>query len=81
MRLFVGNLALDTTDAELGGLFQRFTSVTSVNVMKNGSTGEGHGYGYVDMEDDDEANAAIGALQGSVLHDRELMVVRQRTLG
>jgi len=80
MRLFIGNLALDTTDAELGGHFRRFVSVTSATVMKNGSTGEGHGYGYVEMDDDEEARAAITALQGSMLRDRELMVVRQRNL-
>lgn len=80
MKLFIGNLPLDTTDAELGSLFQRFNSVTSVNVMTNGSTGEGHGYGYVEMDNDEQAAIAIVQLHGARLHERELMVVQQRTL-
>lgn len=78
MKLFIGNLDLNATDADLVSVFERYDSVTSVSVMKNSATGEGHGYGYVEMTSDDEASAAISELQGTVLLDRELMVSRQR---
>ena len=79
MKLFIGNLDLKATDADLGGVFQRYDSVTRVSVMKNSATGEGHGYGYVEMTSEEEATTAISELQGTVLLDRELMVAAQQS--
>ncbi len=77
MKLFIGNLDLKATDADLGGVFERYGSVTSVSVVKNFATGEGHGYGYVEMASEEEATSAIFDLQGARLLDRELMIARQ----
>lgn len=77
VKLFIGNLDLKATDADLVGVFEPYGSVTSVSVMKNSATGEGHGYGYVEMDSEEEAAAAIIALHGALLRDRELMVARQ----
>jgi RNA recognition motif-containing protein len=81
MKLFIGNLDLKATEADLGGMFKRYDSVTSISVMMNSATGEGHGYGYVDMSSDEEAATAIDDLRGARLLDRELMVAAQGPVG
>jgi RNA recognition motif-containing protein len=75
MKLFVGNINLKVTDADLGQAFHQFTSLTSATVMKNWTTGEGHGYGFVEIANDEEARLAISQLHGSLLHDRILTVM------
>jgi RNA recognition motif-containing protein len=75
MKLFVGNIDLQTTDADLGQVFQKFTTFTSASVMKNWITGEGHGYGFVEIKNDEEARLAISQINGVVLHHRILTVL------
>jgi RNA recognition motif-containing protein len=77
MKLFVGNIDLEVTDADLEQAFHQFSSLTSATVMKNWTTGEGHGYGFVEIENDEEARLAISQLHGSLLHDRVLTVLRR----
>jgi cold-inducible RNA-binding protein len=76
MRMFVGNLDLGATEDELAAAFQPFGTVVEVSVMKNYATGENHGYGYVEMANEAEANAAINALNGTEFLERELTVLR-----
>ncbi len=52
MKLFVGNLDLQATSAELETLFSRFGTVATATVLHNFKTGEGHGFGYVEIEDE-----------------------------
>ena len=58
MRMFVGNLDFETSDEELMNAFLHYGSVTTAAIMKNGNTGEPHGYGFVEMEVEAEAEAA-----------------------
>jgi RNA recognition motif-containing protein len=80
MRMYVGNLDLSTTDSDLAGAFKPYGSVASAMVMKNNHTGETHGYGFVEMEDPEEAQRALSRLYGSDLRGRSLVVIKaQRT--
>ena len=77
MRVFVGNLDLGATDDDLITAFEPYGTVVSANVLMNSATGENHGYGFVEMASEEEANAAISALNGADFLQRELTVLRR----
>ncbi len=78
MKMYVGNLDFQTTDEELLGAFTHYGSVTAANVMKNGSTGHPRGFGFVEMKNQVEAEAALAGLDGSELRGRSLLVKEDR---
>jgi len=78
MRIYVGNLDLATTDSDLAGAFTPYGSVASAIVMKNNSTGEAHGYGFVEMENAEEAQAAVTRAYGNDLRGRSLVVIKAK---
>ena len=63
-KLYVGNLSPAANDASLKALFSMFGTVTSAYIITEKGTGQSKGYGFVIMSTDDEAQAAIGALDG-----------------
>jgi RNA recognition motif-containing protein len=67
MKLYVGNLSFNTSEAELETLFASVGAVSSVNVMRDRSTGQSRGFGFVEM-----ANSADGQAACDKLNDREL---------
>ena len=68
MRLFIGNLSWDATPADLEALFGEVGTVTSANIITDRESGRSRGFGFVEMENDEEARAAIERL-----HDYEFM--------
>ena len=78
MRLFVGNLAYTTTDAELRQVFEPYGVVEHVIIFTDRNTGRSRGFGFVDMSNTTEANAAIAGLNGTVLGGRTLTVNEAR---
>jgi len=62
MKIYVGNLTADSLESALVRKFERFGSVQSVQIMKDPKTGKSQGYAIVDMPDDEQAKAAIAAL-------------------
>ncbi|MFT4583623.1 MAG: RNA recognition motif-containing protein [Gammaproteobacteria bacterium] len=74
MNIYVGNLPYNVQDAELRGAFEPYGTVTSVEVIFDRRTQRSRGYGFVEMENENEANEAIGALNGSEFQGRELRV-------
>lgn len=74
MRIYVGNLPFSASDDEIRTLFEGFGSVESVNLISDRETGRPRGFGFVEMENDDEANEAIQALNGSDLGGRTLKI-------
>ena len=78
MRLFVGSLALTITEAELRQVFTHYGSVTSVQILQDRETGRSRGFGFVDMPDPTEAQAAIDGLNGRSLGGRLLTVNEAR---
>lgn len=74
MNIYVGNLNYDTTTETLTQAFEEFGTVDSVNVITDRHTGRSKGFGFVEMGDDEEAKAAIDALDGKELDGRPLRV-------
>jgi len=63
-KLYVGNLSYNTTEGELETLFSQSGTVESVRVMRDMATGRARGFGFVEMATDEEAQAAISAVNG-----------------
>ena len=73
-KLFVGNLPFGTTPEELEGVFGGSGTVESVNIITDKFTGRSRGFGFVEMGNEAEAQAAIEALHGYSLQGRALTV-------
>ena len=74
MNIYVGNLAREATDEDLTQAFEAFGQVSSVNIIKDRFSGESRGFGFVEMPDKTEAQAAIEAMNGQDFKGRELNV-------
>lgn len=77
-KLFVGSLAWATTDDTLNAHFAAVGTVASAKVITDRETGRSKGFGFVEMEDDKEADAAIEQLNGSDLDGRSIVVNEAR---
>jgi len=73
-KLYVGNLPYSTTDSDLQGLFEEFGTVESAQVIIDRDSGRSKGFGFVEMASDQEAQAAINALNGKEVEGRALTV-------
>jgi RNA recognition motif-containing protein len=82
-RLYVGNLKYSVTSEQLQELFEQFGTVISAQVLSDRDTGRSRGFGFVEMANDDEAQAAIEALDSRDHDGRRLTVneARPRTPG
>jgi len=74
MNIFISNLNFSVSDEELKGLFEAFGEVSSSKVITDKITGRSRGFGFVEMNDDDEGKQAIDKLNGSEFKGRELNV-------
>jgi cold-inducible RNA-binding protein len=73
-KLYVGNLSYDTTSSDLQQLCAAHGTVQSAEVISDRETGRSKGFGFVQMGSDDEAKAAIAALNGHEVNGRALTV-------
>jgi len=73
-KLYVGNLTYETTDNDLQNLFAPFGTVQSAQVIMDRDTGRSKGFGFVEMNSGDEAQAAISALNEKETNGRKLTV-------
>ncbi|NLC57068.1 MAG: RNA-binding protein [Armatimonadetes bacterium] len=73
-RIFVGGLSYNTTSAELRQAFEAVGPVTSADVVTDRETGRSRGFGFVEMQNDEDAATAIRQLEGSELGGRTLTV-------
>jgi cold-inducible RNA-binding protein len=78
MKIFVGNLAWETTEEELTEAFKVHGEVASVTIPNDRATGRPRGFAFVEMEKKSEAISAIAALNGTSLRDRTLVVNESR---
>lgn len=76
--LYVGNLSYNTTQQQLQEMFEEYGEVVSANVITDRDTGRSRGFGFVEMANEDEANAAIDALNGQEMDGRSLTVNEAR---
>ncbi len=74
MDIYVGNLAYSTNDEALRIAFSEFGEVTSARVVADRMTGRSKGFGFVEMPDRAQAQAAIDSLNGKELEGRTLRV-------
>jgi RNA recognition motif-containing protein len=77
-KLYVGNLAYSVDNQSLEMLFSQFGTIRSADVIMDRSTGQSKGFGFVEMEDAGEADAAIEALNGKEHEGRSLNVNEAR---
>ena len=73
-KLYVGNLSYNTTSSELEQLCGAHGTVQSAEVIQDRETGQSKGFGFVQMGSDDQAQAAIAALNGHDMDGRALTV-------
>ena len=78
MKLYVGNLSYDVTDAELREAFGAHGKVASADVVKDRYSGQSKGFGFVEMPAKEEAEAAMQALNGTALRGRSINVNEAR---
>ncbi len=78
MKLYVGNLSYDSGESQLRELFGRFGEVASITVITDRDTGRSKGFAFVEFGNDDEARAAIQALDGQEFGGRNLKVNEAR---
>ncbi len=77
-KIYVGNLAWGTTNESLAAAFNPFGEVSSAIVMVDKMTGRSRGFGFVEMTNDAEADAAIAKLHESELDGRNIIVNEAR---
>lgn len=83
MNIYVGNFSRDVTEEEVRAVFENYGKVDSVKVIKDSFSGESRGFGFVEMPDETQAQAAINELNGKELKGRNMVVnkARPRTEG
>ena len=77
-KLYVGNLTYGVTDSNLLQMFEPHGTVQSAQVIMDRDTGRSKGFGFVEMKSDQEAQAAIAALNGKDMGGRPLTVNEAR---
>lgn len=76
--IYVGNLSYNTSSQELEEAFAEFGAVSRANVISDRETGRSKGFGFVEMPDDGDAQAAISAMNDRDLDGRSLKVNEAR---
>ena len=78
MKIYVGNMSFNTTQDSLEQLFSQHGNVREATIVSDRDTGRPRGFGFVTMDDDGEARAAIEALNGAEVDGRTLSVNEAR---
>jgi RNA recognition motif-containing protein len=78
MNIYVGNLSYKVSDQELMEVFEEFGEVISAKIIKDRETGRSKGFGFVEMENDNDAQSAIAELDGTDMDGRTLKVNKAR---
>jgi len=76
--IFVGNLSFSSTEESIRTLFERYGAVNSARIMTDRDTGRSRGFAFVEMENEQEADQAIQALNGFSLDGRAINVNEAR---
>ena len=78
MKMYVSNLGFHVTEADLLKLFEPFGKVASAKVVLDRDSGRSRGFGFVEMEADEEAEKAMSSLNGKQIEGRAITVVVAR---
>jgi hypothetical protein len=79
-KLYVGNLPYEVRDSDLEQAFGQFGQVSSAKVMMDRETGRSKGFGFVEMGNDQEAQAAISGMNGQSMGGRSVVVNEARPM-
>lgn len=74
MNIYVGNLNFKVVESDLESMFGEYGTVSSVKVITDKFSGRSKGFGFITMDDDEEAAKAMKELDGSLLQEREMVV-------
>lgn len=80
MNIYVGNLSRDVTEEDLRQTFEAFGKVETVSIIKDKFSGESRGFGFVEMPNEAEAQAAISGLNRKELKGQQIIVNPARPL-
>jgi len=78
MKLYVGNLSYETSEDDLKDLFAAYGEPSSIRIITDRVTRRSKGFGFVEFDDDDQARAAMSALNGKEVAGRALTVNEAR---
>jgi RNA recognition motif-containing protein len=78
MKIYAGNLSYNVTEDDLRQAFEAYGQVASASIVKDKFTGQSKGFGFVEMPSDQEAKAAIAAINGTEMGGRSLNVSEAR---
>lgn len=74
MNIYVGNLNYRVDENDLTGIFEDYGKVSSAKIITDKLTGRSKGFGFVTMENNEEARKAINELNGATLENRQMIV-------
>jgi RNA recognition motif-containing protein len=78
MNIYVSNISFQASESEVKAAFEKFGEVSSVKVITDRDTGRSRGFGFVEMPNQSEGNAAISGLNEADLKGRKLVVNEAR---
>ena len=78
MNIYVANISFRAREQDLKELFQQFGEVASVKIVTDRESGRSRGFGFVEMPNDSEGQAAVAQLNGTSFQDRNLVVNEAR---
>ena len=78
MNIYVGNLNYDLSEDDLKNAFEEYGAVESVKIIIDRYSGRSKGFGFIEMNNNDEAKAAMEALSGTELSGRTLVINEAR---
>jgi RNA recognition motif-containing protein len=81
MNIYVGNLSYEATDETIREAFESFGQVTSARIIKDKYSGQSRGFGFVEMAEQAQAQAAIKSLNGKELMGKQMSVNEARPSG
>ena len=81
MKIYVGNLDYKVNENDLESLFSEYGTVSSVKIISDKYNGRSKGFGFVEMENDNEAKKAVSGLNGSSLKSRDITVNEAKPRG
>ena len=78
MKIYVGNLSSDVTEDDLSEAFEAFGQITSIDIIKDKFSGVSRGFGFIEMQNSNEAKSAIEGLNATELKGKDLNVNEAR---
>ena len=78
MNIYVGNLSYEVTEDDLKQMFEEYGSIVKAIIIKDRETGRSKGFGFVEMNEQEDGKKAIQELDGTSVKDRNIKVNEAR---